>query len=56
MRPRPVGVVVLAQGEPGDEHQLTARTLAGLSSALFWATIYMTIGFAVLEAWFGEHP
>jgi membrane protein DedA with SNARE-associated domain len=24
--------------------------------ALFWATIYTTIGFAVLEAWFGEHP
>ena len=24
--------------------------------ALFWASIYTTIGFAVLEAWFGEHP
>jgi membrane protein DedA with SNARE-associated domain len=24
--------------------------------ALFWATIYTTIGFAVLEAWFGERP
>ena len=24
--------------------------------ALFWATIYTTIGFAVLEAWFGDHP
>jgi membrane protein DedA with SNARE-associated domain len=24
--------------------------------ALFWATIYATIGFAVLEAWFGERP
>jgi membrane protein DedA with SNARE-associated domain len=24
--------------------------------ALLWATIYTTIGFAVLEAWFGEHP
>ena len=24
--------------------------------ALFWATIYTTIGFAVLAAWFGDHP
>ena len=24
--------------------------------ALFWATIYTTIGFAVLEAWCGERP
>ena len=24
--------------------------------ALFWASIYTTIGFAVQEAWFGEHP
>ncbi len=24
--------------------------------ALFWATIYTTIGFAVLQAWFGNHP
>jgi membrane protein DedA with SNARE-associated domain len=24
--------------------------------ALFWATVYSTIGFAVLAAWFGDHP
>ena len=24
--------------------------------ALCWATIYTTIGFAVLAAWFGDHP
>jgi membrane protein DedA with SNARE-associated domain len=24
--------------------------------ALFWATVYTTIGFAVLTAWFGDHP
>ena len=24
--------------------------------ALLWATIYTTIGFAVLAAWFGDHP
>ena len=23
---------------------------------LCWATIYTTIGFAVLAAWFGDHP
>jgi membrane protein DedA with SNARE-associated domain len=24
--------------------------------ALFWATVYSTIGFAVLAAWFGDYP
>jgi membrane protein DedA with SNARE-associated domain len=24
--------------------------------ALFWATVYSTIGFAVRAAWFGDHP
>lgn len=52
---RPGGAVVVSnvQGVRGPDRPNGGGVVVG---ALFWATIYMTIGCAVLEAWFGDHP